>query len=364
VGGAALTCFAPARRRQKEGCRGLKFATGLAIEGGAREDLVLHGDSHHTGGSTHMETELGKPLLQLEEQGYKGRIVSTRRLPDLQEGIEGQRGQGMLDEELYQEYLAEFEFHPPDSLPEAKSLIVVAVPHPQTRITFAWNGEAMPLVVPPTYLHWRETDKRVENLLAEALAPAGYRVALAQLPKKLLAVRSGLASYGRNNISYIPGMGSFHRLVAFYSDLPCPEDKWQQPRMLENCEDCTACLRRCPTGAITSDRFLIQAERCLTFHNEKPSDVPFASWIDPSWHNCLVGCLRCQRVCPENRDFWGWIEEGEQFSEEETAQVLEGFPLDRLSSATVEKLERVDLIELLDILPRNLSVLLSGTKEN
>ena len=156
---------------------------------------------------------------QLEEWGYEGRIVSIQHLGDLQGEIEGRYKQGLFDEEFYQEWLTRFAFSPPDSLPGARSMIVVAVPQPQTRVTFTWDGEPMRFIIPPTYFE-QGTENRVRELLARVLKPAGYRVAEAVLPKKLLAVRSGLAAYGRNNISYVPGMGSFHGLLAVYSDLP------------------------------------------------------------------------------------------------------------------------------------------------
>ena len=98
--------------------------------------------------------------------------------------------------------------------------------------------------------------------------------------------------------------------------------------MMDLCQKCTACLRHCPTGAITSERFLLRAERCITFHNEEPSDVPFPAWLDASWHNCLVGCLHCQSICPENKDYLAWVGEGAKFSAEETALLVEGVPLD------------------------------------
>jgi epoxyqueuosine reductase len=285
-------------------------------------------------------------------------VVSIQRLHDLQEEIETHHRQGLLDETLFRRYLSGFVFSPPDSLPAARSLIVVAVPSPQTRFTFTWNGQRIPLIVPPTYLHWRRTDQQVEDALAEILEPGGCRVIQARLPKKLLAMRSGLAAYGKNNIAYVPGMGSFHRLVAFYSDLPCQQDDWRDSRMMELCQSCSACLRHCPTGAITSERFLLHAERCITFHNEKPSDVPFPAWLDASGHNCLVGCLRCQDICPESMDFLEWVEEGAEFSAEETALLVEGEPLDQLPPATIRKLEQSDLADLLDVLARNLKVLL------
>ena len=128
------------------------------------------------------------------------------------------------------------------------------------------------------------------------------------MPEKLLAVRSGLARYGKNNITYVPGMGSLHRLAVFVSDLPCVEDNWGEVKTLKTCDGCTACMDACPTGAIVSDRFLIHAERCITFHNERIEEFP--EWLDSSWHNCLVGCLRCQWVCPENRDVRQWVEDG------------------------------------------------------
>jgi len=96
-----------------------------------------------------------------------------------------------------------------------------------------------------------------------------YQIARMALPLKILAVRSELASYGKNNISYIPGMGSFYRLIAFYSDFPCQEDIWLEPQMMKHCHNCSACLDNCPTGAITSGGFLLHAERCITFHNER-----------------------------------------------------------------------------------------------
>jgi epoxyqueuosine reductase len=297
-------------------------------------------------------------LRQLGDRGWKGRVVPIHYLRDLQEEIEGRHRQELFDEEFYQERLAGFEFDSPGDLPEARSLIVVAVPQPQIRFTFSWSGEAVPLVVPPTYLHWRETDEQVEAFVTGILGAEGYRALEVALPEKLLAARSGLGAYGRNNVCYVEGLGSFHRPVALVSDLPCPEDTWQEARMMERCQTCQACLHACPTGAITTERFLLYAERCLTFRNEKPGSVPFPAWVDPAWHNCLVGCMICQRVCPENKEVLGWVEEGVEFSQEETGLLLEGVTPDRLPAPLVEKLRQWDLLDLVDILPRNLGVLL------
>lgn len=268
----------------------------------------------------------------------------------------------MLDREFYQERLTHFDFRILNSLPEAKSLIVVAVPTPQSQAVFTWNGKSRALILPPTYVAYEETRKRTEDLLATILGSKGYRVARASLPLKLLAVQSGLGSYGRNNICYVPNMGSFLQLAAVYSDLPCQKNNWHKPQMMKACENCHACHQKCPTGAIPSDRFLLHAERCLVFHNERKGDILFPAWIDPTWHNCLVGCLHCQRVCPQNREFPHWIEETEEFSEEETELLLKGVQLDQLPATTAAKLKHLDPIESLDILPRNLGVFFTEKK--
>jgi epoxyqueuosine reductase len=138
--------------------------------------------------------------------------------------------------------------------------------------------------------------------------------------------------------------------------MPCEEDSWQEATMMKNCEECELCRRACPTGAISSDRFLLRAERCIVYHNEKKGDVLFPSWMATSWHNCIVGCMHCQRVCPQNKEIIKWTGDEEEFSEEETTLLLEGAPHDKLPAKTLRKLEHLSLVDYLDSLPRNLGI--------
>lgn len=299
--------------------------------------------------------EMTKELYsQLERHSYKGKIMSVEHLDELENDIKGCHKKGLFNKEFYQEDLKFFDFEIPRSLPEAKSLIVVAAFQPQIKISFVWNGESFPLIIPPTYSY--ATDRKVKGLLESLLQPEGYHLIESALPLKLLAVHSGLAKYGKNNVSYVNGLGSFYRLVAFFTDFPSLEDNWGELRTLERCDKCPACATACPTGAISSDRFLLYAERCITFHNERRREFP--KWLDPTWHNSVVGCLHCQKCCPLNKDFVKMIEEGETFSHEETDLLLQATTGDRIPAETVRKLQRLDIIEYLDMLPRNLSVLL------
>jgi len=294
-------------------------------------------------------------LARIEKRGWKGRIVPIRHLADLQEAIRGRYEHGLLDEALYREQLASFSFDPPADLPGACSIVVVAVPTPQMRIVFHWRGASLPVVAPPTYVSYTPRTEGVQAVLAAWLRQDGYRLAKPRLPLKTLAVRSGLADYGRNNICYVPGRGSFLQLVGAFSDLPCEDDPWREPKALDRCESCVACLRHCPTGAITNDRFLLRAERCLTYHNEAAGDFP--GWIDPSWHHCLIGCLRCQTACPENRAVVEWFEDRAEFSEQETTLFIQRVPPDRLPAETAAKLRSLEINKDYRLLCRNLSMI-------
>jgi epoxyqueuosine reductase len=295
-------------------------------------------------------------LDMVGSRGWKGRIVPIGHLADLQEAISGRHRNGLIDDTLYREQLGIFSFDPPADLPGARSIAVVAVPTPQMRIVFHWRGEGVPVIVPPTYVSYTARTQSAQAVMAACLQGQGYLLAKPQLPLKTLAVRSGLAEYGRNNISYVPGMGSFLQIVGAFSDLPCDSDPWQEPRALDRCESCVVCFKNCPTGAITKDRFLLHAERCLTYHNEAASDFP--GWIDPSWHNCLIGCMRCQTPCPENRSVREWFEDRGEFSEQETALLLRRTPQDRLPAETVAKLKGLEINEDYPLLCRNLSMVI------
>jgi epoxyqueuosine reductase len=303
------------------------------------------------------DLEFTKEFEELvENQNLRGKIVSIAHVRQLQQEIDGLHQKKLLDEELYRAYLASFDFEWQKKLSEARSLIIVTVPQPQVRVTFTREGQSCPVFIPPTYS--LSTDKHAMDLLTAYLGPRGYKLQKIRLPEKLLAVRSGLAKYGKNNITYVAGMGSFHRPVVFISDVPCAEDSWGESSVLDLCENCRACAKACPTAAIGSDRFQLHAERCLTFHNERRNDFP--RWLSLSWHNCLVGCMICQKVCPADKEFIKWIEEGPTFDSEETALLLEGTPEDNLPGETIDKLKNLGMLEYLPVIGRNLKAVLTN----
>jgi epoxyqueuosine reductase len=307
-----------------------------------------------------VELQKKQIIAHLQTHGLEGGVIPVDRLPLIRDEINKWHHDKMLSDEVHSEYIAWFDYDHQNFLPEARSIITVAVPDVQTKIIFTWHKETHPFTVPPTYLHWHQINKKAEDVLLKILVPARHKLVPAKLPLKLTAMHSGIGQYGRNNVFYIANKGSFHRLACFFSDCPCGEDggSWVDLSHLPRCEKCDICVKSCPTGAIHRERFLVSAERCITFHNERSGDIPFPDWLKPAWHNCLVGCMICQKVCPENKAFLQHIRPGATFTQNET-ELLVGKKLPDILPPELEaKLKESDLLEILDIIPRNLRALL------
>ncbi|MCP4150466.1 MAG: epoxyqueuosine reductase [bacterium] len=294
---------------------------------------------------------------RLGEVGMRVRAVDTRHLPELREDIES-RFRKMIDTRLYWKYLSKLSYALPEEMPGARSIVVVAAPSPILQVTFRWKEREYETLIPPTYNH--DSDDEAIECIEGHLKPGGYRIIKAGLPEKLLAVRSGLAKYGKNNITYVEGMGSYHRPVVFFTDAPLPEEYWGEPLMAEQCGNCKACVTNCPTGAISKKRFLLHAEKCLTYFNESERKIP--AWIEPGWHNSLVGCMRCQEVCPINRPYKNRVKHVGVFTHEETEQLLEGSKAGLEGSAVMKKLIGIGLVEDYEYVPRNLKLLIEQKK--
>lgn len=303
--------------------------------------------------SRHMSAELDSGLRAIESLG---RVVSAEHLAELQGDIREKYDTGRLSKSVVDSYMRNFEYEIPEDLPRAGSVVIVATRQPHYRLTFHANGVPRSFIVPTNYAHG--TDDIVKGTLEDLLGNRGFNIRRAHLPLKLLAVRSGLASYGKNNIAYIDGMGSYFRLTAFYTDFPFEEDNWGNITMADRCKDCTTCEKKCPTGAIGPDRFLIRAEQCLTFFNESKDDIPAA--IDPSIHSCLIGCLYCQKFCPLNRQFDDYIVDGPVFSKDETDRILNGKSDDSVAPEIRAKLDRPGLHYDVKIVARNLRLLMDN----
>ncbi len=245
------------------------------------------------------------------------------------------------------------------SLPneQIKSLVLMAVHKPfYAKVELIYNGKKRTIrsLVRPDF-------DQASGYLKNHLNAHGYFVMPAlDLPLKRLATQSGLAVYGKNNISYIEGLGSNFSYLPFYSDIPCPQDTWGEPSVADECENCDLCFKACPTGSIRKDRFLIDTSRCLSFVNEMPGEFP--EWLDENIHHTAYDCLYCQINCPMNAYQINQIADTIEFDAEETNCLINGDEFVTLEERTKVKLHNLGMDAWYQAIPRNLKILLSREK--
>jgi len=293
---------------------------------------------------------------EFEKINAKFRTVSIVHLRDLQKEINQWKRDKLITEKFFKQNYSQFSFKPPKTLSNTCSIIVIGVPQKIIHINFFYKGKQYQTVLPPTYVY-SEVRIICKKILSRILENKGYFVDRAILPLKLLAVKSGLAKYGKNNICYVDGIGSFTRLEAFYTDCEFLPDDWHEKQIMKSCTDCSLCQNVCPTHCIPKERVLIHADHCLTYLNENKGNFP--SWVPVRSHNALIGCMRCQMVCPQNKKFIQYDKQTIDFTEKETSIILHKTPRKHLSKALTKKLIRFDIYEDYTLLGRNLSVLMN-----
>ena len=231
-----------------------------------------------------------------------------------------------IDPELYDLYLSGQKTLS-EMASDSGGIIIAAIRVPAYRITFAREGKLAYALIPPTYANTDEAIKEADGMVESAF-PGAYAL---RAPFKTLAVAMGLAEYGRNNIAYVRGFGSYARLRCYLADAdPGSSDPRQQiflsrgfdeDFLAQPCLGCSICTRACPTGALLEDSFPLESGRCITYLNEV--QAPFPAWLDGASHNCLIGCMRCQDACPMNEGLLEVIDLPIGFGDDETEWLLD-----------------------------------------
>lgn len=266
-----------------------------------------------------MEKELTK---WAEKQGHRIAWFDASILQMVFEEFEHLRKKQTLSQLLYDNYLSWLQR--PEILAQAKSnsIILIAIRRPAHLVTFDYRNKSYDLVLPPTYHNYAGLFEEIKKELMD-FKENNIRFEILKAPLKTIASWTGFTKYGRNNIAYIEGFGSYFQLLGFVTDAALGDSATTlglKPSAMDECKECRVCRRACPTGAICEDRFLLRAERCLTFFSELEGDLPEA--FGAVQRPCLVGCLACQECCPKNKGLLRFDNPGVRFSPEETAAIL------------------------------------------
>jgi epoxyqueuosine reductase len=304
---------------------------------------------------------LNDPGLGLES---KYTILSMGHIEQLQLEFENL----LLDERLstnpiFRGYLSELNFNPPQEIPGACAIIILACFVSPQQVDFRYRGRVVSVFLPSGYYQPDFTQDQLQALvLKEIVRDPKYSIQPARsMHLKMMAARSELGKYGRNNICYVEELGSFISLQAFFTDCPLVEDNWCEAELMETCQTCRACLRQCPMGCISEENFIINVGHCITLYNEGEGEFP--DWMPAQVHHALAGCMRCQWSCPANREAVKKTGQLEAVSEEETEKILEGKVDEELIKSLTRKLKGFPLAttpELFPFLKRNVKAFIQS----
>lgn len=198
-------------------------------------------------------------------------------------------------------YLAEHpgRADPRSLLPEAKSVLVVALPYarpaPETpplhgRVAAYASGRDYHLV----FKEKLEALALAIETITESRVRARACVDSAPLLEREAAERAGVGFIAKSTMAIAPGLGSFMLLGELLLDIELPTN----PPARTRCGSCTRCLEACPTSAF-SDPFVLDARRCISYLTiEYRGVIPVS--LRPLIGNWVFGCDVCQTVCPFN----------------------------------------------------------------
>ena len=118
----------------------------------------------------------------------------------------------------------------------------------------------------------------------------------APVMERVFAEKAGLGWAGKHTLIINSEAGSWFFLGEILTYLPLPLDESQEPNQ---CGDCTACLKVCPTDAFPRP-YELDARRCISYLTiEHQGSIP-EEFREPMG-NRVFGCDDCQAICPWNK---------------------------------------------------------------
>jgi len=143
----------------------------------------------------------------------------------------------------------------------------------------------------------RQRMQKLADQITERIGPFNYRAFSDSAPvlEKPLARNAGLGWIGKHTNLINRHAGSWFFLGELYTDLALPP---AQP-LQDHCGSCNACIKACPTDAITAP-YQLDARRCISYLSIE-LDGPIPISLRSAMGNRIYGCDDCQLVCPWNR---------------------------------------------------------------
>jgi epoxyqueuosine reductase len=234
--------------------------------------------------------------------GFDGCRVATCAPPPHATEFRDWLREGAAGEMNYMERGEEKRCDPDKVLPEARSIVVLALNYWQGEIRqgqrtedrehgriarYAWGDDYHDLVGAKL--------KRIDQFLSEAGGRQKVYVDTGPVLERDHAAQAGIGWHGKSTMLVDPSLGTWFLLAEILTTLELPPD----PPQPDRCGKCERCITACPTGAITAPHRL-DARRCISYLTiEHKSAIPVE--FRPLIGDRIFGCDDCLDACPWNR---------------------------------------------------------------
>lgn len=289
-------------------------------------------------------------LKDLERLGIKAAFASLNHLGSLKEDIDLPLLAGKIPPKIADDYL-QYDYTIPEGF---HSLLITSCRIPNTHIGVETKAGPKAMILPTVYMNTHEAEAFTSNM-ALFFEKHHLQAKKVHLPLKLLAARTGLGHYGRNNISYVDDFGSYHKLTAYYTSLELSETPWSDLHFHPYCAECHICEANCPTGIISRVHYMIDTSKCLPLPNEIEGDFP--DWVKPADHSALMGCLSCQSLCPINPPIETTTRHLFDFTMADVEDIQDHDAYDDLTRSSQEKIKILAFEDCYGVFKRNFMAL-------
>lgn len=188
-------------------------------------------------------------------------------------------------------------------LPDAKSIIAIALAYPSKMkdAPLSTRSERRGLFCRASWGEDYHTILKSKLSQLEAFIlekhPSARVVSMVdtgELADRAVAEKAGIGWSGKNCSIITEEFGSYVYLGEMVTTLLLPPDK----PITEQCGTCTKCIDACPTGAIIQGGQL-DSNKCIAFLTQTKTFL--ADEYREKLGNRIYGCDTCQQVCPENK---------------------------------------------------------------
>lgn len=185
---------------------------------------------------------------------------------------------------------------PRETLPDARAIIILGVGAYDKGAVYTNARKELRGKIARTY-HCYPVVRQIAEKLAAFIEESGYKAVPGQdVPLKFVADRMGLGAYGKNGLLMTEKCGSYVGLRGVITNMPIAPDRFD--KMKPPCDDCEACLRACPTGALYAP-YKVNPRLCINPLTRKQEYI--RPELRAKMQNWICGCDICQEVCPVNR---------------------------------------------------------------